>query len=105
DVAVDIRLGSPHYGRWVAVLLSAKNKRQLWIPEGFAHGFVVLSERAVFNYLCTDVYVKEADAGIRWNDAVIGVDWPIAAPLLSAKDQKAPFMEEVPIDRLPIYVP
>jgi dTDP-4-dehydrorhamnose 3,5-epimerase len=105
DVAVDIRRGSPHYGRWVAVLLSAKNKRQLWIPEGFAHGFVVLSERAVFNYLCTDVYVKEADAGIRWNDAVIGVDWPIAAPLLSAKDQKAPFMEEVPIDRLPIYVP
>lgn len=104
DVAVDIRRGSPNFGRWTAVLLSGENRRQLWIPEGFAHGFAVLSERAVFNYLCTDVYVKEADAAVRWNDATIGVDWPIGAPVLSAKDIAAPFLEEIAEDRLPVYI-
>ena len=105
DVAVDIRRGSPTFGRWEAVILSADNRRQLWIPEGFAHGFAVLSEHAVFNYLCTDVYVKEADAGVRWNDGDIGVDWPVAAPLLSAKDEKAPFLADISGDRLPVYTP
>ena len=105
DVAVDIRRGSPNFGRWEAVILSADNRRQLWIPEGFAHGFAVLSEHAVFNYLCTDVYVKEADAGVRWNDGDIGVDWPVAAPLLSAKDEKAPFLADISGDRLPVYTP
>ena len=105
DVAVDIRRGSPNFGRWEAVILSADNRRQLWIPEGFAHGFAVLSEHAVFNYLCTDVYVKEADAGVRWNDGDIGVDWPVAAPLLSAKDEKAPFLADISGDRLPVYAP
>ncbi len=105
DVAVDIRRGSPTFGRWEAVVLSAENKRQFWIPEGFAHGFAVLSETALFSYLCTDVYVKEADAGIRWNDADIAVDWPISQPQLSAKDEQAPFLKDVPEDRLPVYLP
>ncbi|WP_127168838.1 dTDP-4-dehydrorhamnose 3,5-epimerase [Xanthomonas sp. BRIP62415] len=105
DVAVDIRVGSPTFGKWEAVILSGENRRQFWVPEGFAHGFAVLSETAFFNYLCTDVYVKEADAGVRWNDAAIGIDWPISDPLLSAKDAKAPFLDEVPADRLPVYMP
>jgi len=104
DVAVDIRRGSPHFGRWSAVVLSAENKRQFWIPEGFAHGFAVLSERAIFSYLCTAQYDKAADAGVRWDDASIGIDWPISEPLLSEKDAKAPFLGDVLPDRLPIYV-
>ena len=104
DVAVDIRRGSPHFGRWSAVMLSAENKRQFWIPEGFAHGFAVLSERAIFSYLCTAQYDRAADAGVRWDDASIGIDWPISEPLLSDKDAKAPFLEDVSPDRLPIYV-
>ncbi|PJJ96383.1 dTDP-4-dehydrorhamnose 3,5-epimerase [Lysobacteraceae bacterium NML91-0213] len=105
DVAVDIRRGSPHFGRWAGVVLSAENRRQLWIPEGFAHGFAVLSEHAVFSYLCTDVYVKEADAGVRWDDPDIGIDWPIASPVLSDKDAAAPRLAEVAEDRLPAYAP
>ncbi len=103
DVAVDIRRGSPTFGRWAAVILSAENKRQFWIPEGFAHGFAVLSERAIFSYLCTAQYDKSADASVRWNDADIAIDWPIDAPLLSDKDGKAPFLADVAEDRLPIY--
>ncbi len=103
DVAVDIRQGSPTFGRWEAFILSGENRRQLWIPPGFAHGFAVLSETALFNYLCTDVYVKEADAAIRWNDADLAIDWPITLPSLSAKDQQAPFLKEVSGDRLPVY--
>jgi dTDP-4-dehydrorhamnose 3,5-epimerase len=103
DVAVDIRLGSPTFGKWEAVILSAQNRRQLWVPSGFAHGFAVLSDTALFHYLCTDVYVREADAGIRWNDADIAVDWPISQPLLSAKDEHAPFLKDIPEDRLPVF--
>jgi len=103
DVAVDIRRGSPTFGRWTAVILSAENKRQFWIPEGFAHGFAVLSERAIFSYLCTAQYDGSADAGVRWNDADIGVDWPIDAPLLSDKDAAAPFLKDVAPDRLPLF--
>lgn len=101
DVAVDIRRGSPTFGKWAAVVLSAQNKRQFWIPEGFAHGFAVLSDRALFNYLCTDVYHREHDAGVRWNDADIGIDWPISEPLLSDKDMKAPFLKDIAQERLP----
>ena len=103
DVAVDIRRGSPHFGRWTAVVLSAENKRQFWMPEGFAHGFAVLSERAIFSYLCTAQYDRAADAGVRWNDAAIGIDWPVGEPLLSDKDAKAPFLGDVAADRLPPY--
>ncbi|MBS0194572.1 MAG: dTDP-4-dehydrorhamnose 3,5-epimerase [Proteobacteria bacterium] len=103
DVAVDIRRGSPHFGCWTAAILSAQNRRQLLIPEGFAHGFVTLSEHAVFAYQCTALYDRAADAGIRWNDGRIGIDWPVAQPLLSDKDANAPFLDEIPGERLPEY--
>jgi len=102
-VAVDIRTGSPTFGRWTGVMLTADNKRQLWIPEGFAHGFAVVSDFATFSYQCTALYDREADAGVRWNDADIGVDWPLSAPLLSEKDERAPFLRDVPVQRLPKY--
>jgi len=105
DVAVDIRQGSPTFGRSTAVILSAENHRQFWIPGGYAHGFVTLSERAIFHYLCTDVYVHEYDAGIRWNDAGLAINWPISAPLLSPKDAAAPFLSEISPERLPTYSP
>ena len=103
DVAVDIRVGSPTFGQWAAAVLSAGNKRHFWIPEGFAHGFAVLSEHATFTYQCTALYDRAADAGVRWNDAAIGVDWPIAEPTLSDKDAHAPFLADVPRERLPTY--
>lgn len=103
DVAVDIRRGSPTFGRWTAVILSAENKRQFWIPEGFAHGFVALSEFAQFSYMCTAAYDASADAGVAWNDADIGIDWPVAAPSLSTKDAAAPFLKDVAAERLPAY--
>ncbi|MFC3550149.1 dTDP-4-dehydrorhamnose 3,5-epimerase [Lysobacter cavernae] len=102
DVAVDIRRGSPTFGRWAAALLNAENKRQMWIPEGFAHGFVVLSERAVFTYLCTATYDAQADASIRWDDPRLAIDWPVSTPVLSDKDARAPLLDEVAEDRLPI---
>lgn len=105
DVAVDIRRGSPTFGKWEAVLLSAMNKKQFWIPEGFAHGFAVLSEQVLFSYLCTEVYVHAADAALRWNDANIAVDWPISTPILSAKDECAPFLAEIADEHLPVYLP
>jgi dTDP-4-dehydrorhamnose 3,5-epimerase len=89
DVAVDIRKSSPTFGKWVGVVLSAENKRQLWIPEGFAHGFVVTSETAEFLYKTTDYWAPEYERSIQWNDPAIGITWPIdAEPLLSGKDQK-----------------
>ncbi len=105
DVAVDIRRGSPHFGRWTAVVLNTQNKREFWVPEGFAHGFVVLSEHAVFHYLCTAPYLREADAGIRWNDGELAIDWPVSAPLLSDKDAAAPFLSEIATERLPEFLP
>lgn len=87
DVAVDIRKGSPTFGQWVGEILSAENKRQLWIPEGFAHGFLTLSETAEFLYKTTDYYAPEHEKCIRWDDANVGVQWPlIGAPVLSEKD-------------------
>jgi dTDP-4-dehydrorhamnose 3,5-epimerase len=104
DVAVDIRAGSPTFGRWAAAVLSADNKRHFWIPEGFAHGFVVLSDYATFCYQCTALYDGKADAGVRWNDADIAVDWPVSVPLLSDKDQRAPFLRDVSREKLPKFV-
>lgn len=103
DVAVDIRRGSPTFGRWTAEVLSEQNKKHLWIPEGFAHGFVVLSEQATFTYLCTETYDSHADANIAWNDADLAIDWPISSPLLSAKDSVAPSLADIPQERLPLY--
>ncbi|AVF76105.1 MULTISPECIES: dTDP-4-dehydrorhamnose 3,5-epimerase [Vibrio] len=89
DVAVDIRKGSPTYGQWVGEYLSAENKRQLWVPAGFAHGFYVTSPEAEFVYKCTDYYNPEAEVSIAWNDPELGIDWPLRdglIPSLSAKD-------------------
>jgi dTDP-4-dehydrorhamnose 3,5-epimerase len=92
DVAVDIRRSSPTFWKWVGVVLSAENHEMLWVPEGFAHGFVVLSESADFLYRCTDFYAPAEEKAIRWNDPEVGVRWPLppgAEPLLSAKDAAA----------------
>ncbi|MBI2397833.1 MAG: dTDP-4-dehydrorhamnose 3,5-epimerase [Xanthomonadales bacterium] len=105
DVAVDIRRGSPTFGKWTAAVLSAENKRQLWVPEGFAHGFVVTSDSALFHYLVTTPYDRVADANLRWNDAALAIDWPIAQPSLSDKDAKAPLLADIPVERLPVYAP
>ena len=92
DVAVDIRLGSPTYGQHAAVRLSAENHRQLWVPQGFAHGFVVLSETAVFAYKCDNYYAPEYDGGLLWNDSDLGIDWQVPTDKirLSEKDEKQP---------------
>lgn len=90
DVAVDIRKSSPTFGKWVGEVLSADNKKQLWVPEGFAHGFVVLSETAEFLYKTTDYYAPEYERSIVWNDPTIAIQWPInGEPILSAKDHQA----------------
>jgi dTDP-4-dehydrorhamnose 3,5-epimerase len=86
DVAVDVRVGSPHFGRWAGVTLSDKDRHQLYIPPGFAHGFCVLSKTALFAYKCTDYYHRETEITVAWNDADIAVQWPLAEPLLSQKD-------------------
>lgn len=94
DVAVDVRKSSPHFGRWAGVELSAENQRMLWIPPGFAHGFVVLSESADFLYKTTTYYAPQWERGIRWDDPQIGVEWPLeGAPTLSAKDQVLPGLD------------
>ncbi|MDA9499493.1 dTDP-4-dehydrorhamnose 3,5-epimerase [Bradyrhizobium sp. CCBAU 11357] len=101
DVAVDVRVGSPNFGRHVAVELSEENRRQLWVPRGFAHGFVVLSETADFFYKCDDLYSPKDEVSIRWNDPAIGIKWGIDNPSLSAKDAAAPLLAEV--QNLPIF--
>ncbi|AOH36150.1 dTDP-4-dehydrorhamnose 3,5-epimerase [Luteimonas sp. JM171] len=103
DVAVDIRLGSPRYGQWTAAILSAENRRQLWVPPGFAHGFVALSETTLVSYLCTAAYDAEADAALCWDDPDLAIDWPVARPQLSAKDTAAPRLGEVDAARLPEF--
>ncbi|WP_283182528.1 MULTISPECIES: dTDP-4-dehydrorhamnose 3,5-epimerase [unclassified Pseudomonas] len=98
DVAVDIRRSSPHFGKWVAVRLSAENHRQLWVPEGFAHGFVVLSEFAEFLYKTTDYYTPSAERCIRWDDPDLAIDWQLdEAPKLSHKDQAAAFFKDADV--------
>jgi dTDP-4-dehydrorhamnose 3,5-epimerase len=103
DVAVDIRRGSPTFGQSVGAMLTAENHRHFWVPEGFAHGFCVLSEFATFSYQCTALYDPKADAGIRWNDAALGIDWPVSDPLLSDKDRITPFLHDVAPERLPVF--
>ena len=103
DVAVDIREGSPTFGEWEGVTLSAENKRQFWVPEGFAHGFVVTSDTALFAYKCSAPYNAEADAGVRWNDPEIGIEWPVEEPTLSEKDRNAPLLQDLPAEKQPRY--
>ena len=96
DVIVDVRVDSETFGEWEGRFLSAEDPHQLYVPEGYAHGFVVTSGDALFHYKCTDFYHPEADRGIRWNDPALGIDWPVDDPILSDKDAKAPLLDEVP---------
>lgn len=95
DVAVDIRFGSPTFGQHVAVELSAENHKQFWIPAGFAHGFVALEDETLFAYKCTNVYSKEHDRGVRWNDPALGIAWGIEAPIVSEKDKQYPVLKDI----------
>ena len=101
DVAVDIRVGSPSFGQWVGVELSQSNHKQLYVPRGFAHGFCVLSNDAIFSYKCTDFYNASTEMGIIWNDPEIGIDWPIDNPVLSDKDAKLPKLSDIDKKELP----
>jgi dTDP-4-dehydrorhamnose 3,5-epimerase len=103
DVAVDIRQGSPTFGQWTGTHLDSEKKQQVYIPEGFAHGFCVLSERATVMYKCSDFYAPESEWGILWSDPFLGIDWPVSDPLLSGKDSKYPYLKDIPADHLPSY--
>jgi dTDP-4-dehydrorhamnose 3,5-epimerase len=103
DVAVDIRLGSPTFGQWINTVLSGENHRQMYIPPGFAHGYCVTSETALFSYKCTDFYNPATEHGILWNDPDLGVDWPVKEPLLSSKDAGYSRLKDFPPDTLPRF--
>ena len=103
DVAVDIRPGSPRFGRHVAVVLSADNFKQLFIPEGFAHGFCVISELAELQYKCTDLYDPTSEITVAWNDPALGIEWPVEEPLLSQKDAEARTLAEYSAGELPRF--
>jgi dTDP-4-dehydrorhamnose 3,5-epimerase len=105
DVAVDVRVGSPTFGRWAAARLSSENHRQLYIPEGFAHGFCVLSDSALLQYKCTELYHPETEVSVAWNDPHLAIDWPIRDPVLSQKDAAAKPLREIAETRLPRYRP
>ena len=97
DVAVDLRRSSPNFGKWVGETLSARNRHQLWVPPGFGHGFLVVSDKAVFEYKCTDFYAPEFERSIRWDDPDIGIEWPMSdaeSPVLSEKDAVAAFLKD-----------
>lgn len=104
DVAVDMRRNSPTYGKWEAVILTETLMNQFWIPPGFAHGFCVMSETAVFAYKCTDIYHPETEISVRWDDPDLNIPWPIPNPKISAKDEKAIFFKDVPQELLVEYL-
>lgn len=103
DVAVDVRVGSPTFGEWVGAVLSSENHHQVYIPPGFAHGFCVLSEVALFSYKCTEPYHRETELGVAWNDPDLGIAWPLTDPVVSPKDQAFGRLAEIPRERLPTY--
>jgi dTDP-4-dehydrorhamnose 3,5-epimerase len=103
DVAVDIRKKSPSFGEWVGVHLSERNKRQLYIPEGFAHGFAVLSPIALFTYKCSDFYAPACEGGVMWNDPDLSIQWPLNQPILSEKDEGYCCLKDIEPDKLPAY--
>jgi dTDP-4-dehydrorhamnose 3,5-epimerase len=105
DIAVDIRLGSPYFGKWVSAVLSGDNHAQLYIPKGFAHGFVVQSQTADFLYKCSDYFDGADDRGVLWNDPAIGINWQAASPILSDKDKRYLPLAQIPQDQLPRYQP
>jgi dTDP-4-dehydrorhamnose 3,5-epimerase len=100
DVAVDLRRSSPTFGKWHGLRLSAENKRQFYVPAGFAHGFLVLSETAMFHYKCTEFYSPKDEMTIRWDDPAVGIQWPVQHPTLSDKDAKGLLLKDLPPDRL-----
>ncbi len=100
DVAVDIRLGSPTFGKWEAIVLNDKNKRQVYLPPGIAHGFLVTSEEALFYYKCTDLYQPQNEITLLWNDPDLGIPWPINDPQLSPKDLKGMKLKDIPKEKL-----
>ena len=103
DVAVDIRVGSPHFGKWTSVVLSPERHNQIFVPRGFAHGFLALTDNVQFHYKCDDYYAPEDEHGILWNDPALGIIWGIASPMLSGKDAKNPRLVDVPKELLPRY--
>jgi dTDP-4-dehydrorhamnose 3,5-epimerase len=103
DMVVDIRLGSPHFGRWTSIVLSADEQNQVYVPAGFAHGFLALSDTVQFVYKCSNFYDAADEHGILWNDPELRISWNIASPLVSEKDTKYPRLAEVPREFLPIY--
>ena len=103
DIAVDIRLGSPHFGKWVGAVLSEENRHALYLPKGFAHGFVVRSDIADFLYKCSDYYDAADDCGVLWNDPALAIDWGVPSPIVSLKDQRNLPLSLVPRDRLPVF--
>lgn len=100
DVAIDGRVGSPTFGKWYGITLSSENKTQFYVPPGFFHGFCVTSETALFSYKCTDLYMPKNEVAMIWNDPDVGVKWPVSEPQLSAKDQVAPRLKDIPAERL-----
>ncbi len=105
DVAVDIRVGSPRFGRWVGAVLSDENRHALFIPPGFAHGFVVRSASADFLYKCSDYFDSKDDSGVLWNDPALAIEWDAPSPILSPKDAAFLPLSQIPRDRLPVYQP
>lgn len=106
DVAVDVRTGSPTFGQWVGQVLSDRNHRQMWVPPGFAHGFLVLSEDAVFHYKCTDLYHPDCELTVAWDDPAIGIEWPLEpgrAPVVNEKDRRGLRLADVAPERLPAW--
>lgn len=103
DVAVDIRAGSPTYGRWISEVLSEANHKQMYIPPGFAHGYCVTSETAVFLYKCTEFYNSATEHGIIWNDPELNIDWPVKKPILSAKDKNYARLKDISPEALPHF--
>jgi dTDP-4-dehydrorhamnose 3,5-epimerase len=101
DVVVDIRKSSPNFGKWVNVVLDSRSYRQLYIPEGFAHGFCVTSDAAIVLYKCTDYYAPQDDWGIRWDDPTLAIEWPVVEPILSAKDSGYPGLKDLSAEDLP----
>ena len=104
DVAVDIRIGSPYFGKWTSVLLSEKTQNQIYIPAGFAHGFLALTEPVQFLYKCSDFYTPGDEYGIAWNDPEIAVEWGVSDPLVSDKDRICPSLANTPREQLPRYI-
>jgi dTDP-4-dehydrorhamnose 3,5-epimerase len=105
DIAVDIRVGSPNFGKWTSVHLTAREQNQIYIPAGFAHGFLALTNSVQFLYKCSDYYTSGDEYGILWNDPALGIAWKVSGPLLSDKDSRNPTLASVPTEHLPRYNP